>query len=197
MYHVAITGASGPVMGLRLIEELLHHGKDVGAVVSPDARITMGHELFGGNPVPDTIDEMFKALGKEVKTGQLHEYQPHDFFTPLASGTAPFKAMIIVPCSMKTLAAVAHGYSDSLVTRGADVALKEGRPLILVPRETPLSLVHIENLGAVKRAGADIVMPVPGFYTFPKSVDDVIDFIVGKILNLLDIEHDLFPRWGE
>ncbi len=197
MYHVAITGASGPVMGLRLIEELLHKGKDVGAVVSPDARVTMGYELFGGNPVPDTVDEILKALGKEVKTGRLHEYQPHDYFTPLASGTGKFEALVIVPCSMKTLAAVAHGYGDSLITRGADVALKEGRQLILVPRETPLSLVHIENLGAVKRAGADIVMPVPGFYTFPKSVDDVIDFITGKILNLLDIEHDLFPMWGE
>lgn len=150
-----------------------------------------------GGTVPGTVHEMFDALGKEVNAERLREYSPKDYFTPLASGTAKFKALIIVPCSMKTLAAVAHGYSDSLITRGADVALKEERRLILVPRETPMSLVHIENLASVKRAGAEIVMPVPGFYTHPKTIDDVIDFIVGKILNLLNVDHDLFPPGQE
>lgn len=182
---------------MRLVEELLVQEKNVGVVITPDARVTMGHEIFRGVPVPESISEMFHFLGKEVDTSRLREYAPKDYFSPLASGTSSFTALIVVPCSMKTLAAIAHGYSDSLVTRGADVALKEGRRLILVPRETPLSLIHIENLAAAKRAGADILMPLPGFYTLPKTVDDIIDFIVGKILNLLNIEHDLFPGWGE
>ena len=127
----------------------------------------------------------------------FREFADDDFRASVASGSSKFEAMVIAPCSMKTLSAVANGYANTLITRASDVALKERRKCILIPRETPLSLVHIENLRKVSMAGAIIVPPVPGFYTRPKTIDDVVDFVVGKVLNLLDREHKLFQGWGE
>ena len=127
----------------------------------------------------------------------LSEFNNNDFFAPVASGSTKFKAMVVIPCSMKTLSAIVHGYADSLITRTCDVALKERRRCIIVPRETPLSVVHTRNLHRAALAGIEIVPPVPGFYTRPESVDDVVNFIVGKVLNLLGYDHDLFESWGK
>jgi 4-hydroxy-3-polyprenylbenzoate decarboxylase len=197
MYVVAITGASGSILGLRLMEYLLKYGHEVNAVVSDAAWQTMGHEIFKGEEFLHSLHDVFRLTGSKVDPALLKEYKPGDYFSPAASGTAKFEAVIVAPCSMKTLSAIAHGYSDSLITRAVDVALKEGRRTIVVPRETPMNLIHLENLVAVKRAGAHVVMPVPGFYQRPKTIDDVVDFVVGKILNLLNIDHDIFLPWGQ
>lgn len=197
MIAVAITGASGPILGIRLIEELLNAGETVYAVVSAAAWSVIEHELSytksGAAPLAALLTKRGKASGLKL----LKEFAPHDFFSPLASGSTPFDAMVVAPCSMKTLSAAASGYSDSLITRACDVALKEKRRLILVPRETPLSAIHLENMLKLSRAGAVILPPVMGFYSRPETVDDLIDFITGKVLNLLGIKHSLFRSWEE
>ena len=210
-YIVAITGASGAVIGLRLIEFLLNYGADVAAIVSNAAWTTIRLEVLGLSTEPDIInpeydDErfpignipgLFKALSIEVDTARLKEYGQYDWQAPIASGSSFFDALIVAPCSMKTLSAIANGYSDTLLTRSVDVSLKEGRRTILVPRETPLSLIHLENMVKAKRAGADILPPVLEFYTRPAGIKDLVNFTVGKILNLLNIKHNLFTPWGE
>lgn len=178
---VAISGASGVQYGLRLVELLMASGTEVDLVVSESARRVMELELeFDPEPILNSVTQM---------------YDTKDIGAKIASGTHPSDGMIIVPCSTKTLAAVATGYSQNLIHRAADCMLKENRPLVLVVRETPLSLIHIQNLLTAKQAGATILPASPGFYYQPKSVSDVIDFIVGKILNYFKIDHSLFKPW--
>ena len=192
MYIVTITGASGSILGIRLIEQLLLSGKDVASIVSDSAWKVLAHETG------DTSQSMAYILKQQgIDTGRLKEYNNNDFSSPPSSGTSSFKAVIVAPCSMKTLSGIASGYADTLINRIVDVALKESRKCILIPRETPLNLIHIENMLRIKQAGAEILLPVPGFYTFPETIDDVIDFIIGKTLNLLGIKHQLFQSWGE
>ncbi len=195
MYAVAITGASGSILGIRLAEELLEPGHEVSVVVSEDGWKTLHYEIFRNEQKPKTVKEVLSLRGFTA-TERLREYSEHDFFSPLASGSSRFKAVIVAPASMKTVAAVACGYSSNLITRAVDVALKERRRCVLVPRETPLSSIHLDNMLKARNAGADIVIPVPGFYNFPQTVDDVVNFTVGKILNLLDIENSLIKEWG-
>lgn len=195
MYIAAITGASGAVIGIRLIEELLRKGLSVSAIVSEAGRRTICHEILMGRRT--SASPLKEALNPAVDLKLFREYEPDDWDAPCASGSSDFKAVVAAPCSMRTLAAAAHGCGDSLITRCIDVALKEGRQTVLVPRETPLSLIHLENMVAAKKAGAHILPPVPGFYVHPKTASDVVDFIVGKILSLLGIEHDLYTPWGE
>jgi 4-hydroxy-3-polyprenylbenzoate decarboxylase len=128
--------------------------------------------------------------------GRVTWWEPTNFYSPIASGSHLNQGMIIAPCSMKTAAAVAHGLSASLIERAADVTLKERRPLIVVPRETPLSSIHLENLLALSRAGAHVVAAMPAFYHHPKSIDDLVTFVVGRVLDHLGVPHDLVPRWG-
>ncbi len=194
MYVVAVTGASGAVLGIRLIECLLLAGKHVSAVVSDAGWETISHELKYDKNI--SLSEIIGIRGA-ADTANLVEYSPYSWDAPFASGSSAAEAVIIVPCSMKTLSAAAHGYSDSLITRAVDVSLKEGRKTVIVPRETPVSLIHLENMLALKRAGADIVLPVPGFYTGPAGIDDVVNFITGKILSVLGLEQNLFRPWGE
>lgn len=196
MHIVAITGASGPILGVRLIEELLGAGKDVAVIVSAAAAKVIGHELLDGAAYAG-MKSLLEGRTVARDLSRLTEYADDNLFAPIASGSARFESITVIPTSMKTLAAVAGGHAGSLITRACDVALKERRRCILVARETPLSLVHIENMRAATMAGAIILPSSPGFYAKPRSVDDIVNFIVGKVMGLLDIEHDLFKRWGD
>jgi 4-hydroxy-3-polyprenylbenzoate decarboxylase len=196
VHIVGITGASGAIIGVRLIEELLSNGQSVSAVATDSALLTINHEIVRGNKKISSIKEVFEYRKFSINIEKFTEYSNRDFFAPVASGSARFDSMVIAPCSMKTLSAVANGYSESLLLRAADVSLKENRKTILVPRETPLSLIHLENLLMAKRAGAVILPPVPGFYNHPQTIDDAVNFIVGKILNLLEISNNLIKPWG-
>ena len=178
---IGITGASGVQYGIRLAE-VLQGRAETYLITTKTARQIIEIES----------DTSISAVEKLA----THVPDEHDFTSPVASGSYLFDAMVIVPCSMKTLASVASGISDTLITRTADVCLKEGRKLILVPRETPLSLIHIENMLRAKRAGAVILPACPGFYPKPGSIGDVVDIIVGRILDMLGIEHELYERWG-
>jgi len=197
MIVVGISGASGPIMGIRLIEELLNSNERVAAIVSPAAGQIIEYEMLHEKEPFTSLKELLLKRGFSDNHHLLSEFKNHDFFAPVASGSAKFEAMVVMPCSMKTLSAIVHGYADSLITRACDVALKERRRCIIVPRETPLSVVHTENLHKAALSGIEIVPPVPGFYTRPESLDDVINFVVGKVLNLLNRRHDLFESWGE
>lgn len=183
-------------MGVRLIEELLNAGDQVTGLVSEHAWPIIAHELSYVRTGKAPLKTLLQNRGVALNLDRLAEFDDSDFFSPVASGSSRFEAMIVIPSSMKTLSAIANGYADTLITRTADVALKEKRHCIIVPRETPLSLIHIENLRRAALAGASIVPPVPGFYTRPQTIDDVVNFIVGKVLNLLGREHTLFPSWG-
>lgn len=184
-YIICITGASGVIYGLRLIKYLKEITKSqVNVVISKAGRKVIEYE------VERSEYEYYMNFADQV-------YSEEDIDAPIASGSNLFKAVIIAPCSMKTLAAIAHGYSNNLITRVADVALKEKRKLILVIRETPLNLIHIRNMYIVAKAGAIILPACPGFYHKPKTVNDLVDFIIGKILDLLEIEHSLYKRWKE
>ena len=197
MIVVGISGASGPIMGIRFIEELLNSNERVAAIVSQAAGQIIEYEMLNEKESFTSLKALLLKRGLSGNHNLLSEFENHDFFTPVASGSASFEAMVVMPCSMKTLSAIVHGYADSLITRACDVALKEKRRCIIVPRETPLSVVHTENLHKAALAGIEIVPPVPGFYTRPESLDDVINFVVGKVLNLLGRRHDLFESWGK
>jgi len=197
MIVVAISGASGPIMGVRLIEYLLNSGEKVAAIVSRPARQIIEYEILREKAPFSSLKELLVKRGLSNNYDLLSEFKNDDFFAPVASGSTRFEAVVVIPCSMKTLSAIVHGYADTLITRTCDVALKEKRRCIIVPRETPLSVVHTENIHKAALAGVEIVPPVPGFYTRPESVDDVVNFVVGKVLNLLDREHDLFESWGK
>ena len=197
MIIVALTGASGPILGIRLIEELLKMDESVTGITSRGSIGIMEYELScsisNDFPLTMMLEQRRNVPGFEKFT----EYGEKDFQAPCASGSSAFEAIVVAPCSMKSLSAIANGYADNLITRACDVALKEKRKCLIVPRETPFNLIHIENIKKVMLAGAVIVPPVPGFYTKPQTVDDIIDFIVGKILNLLGKKHLLFKGWGE
>lgn len=197
MIVVAISGASGPIMGVRLIEELLNSEEKVTAIVSQPARQIIEYEILREKISFSSLKELLAKRGLSGNYDLLSEFKNNDFFAPVASGSTRFEAMVVIPCSMKTLSAIVHGYANSLITRTCDVALKEKRRCIIVPRETPLSVVHTENIHRAALVGIEIVPPVPGFYTRPESVDDVVNFVVGKVLNLLGREHDLFESWGK
>jgi len=194
---LALTGASGLPYAMRLLECLLQGGQRVDLVYSQAAQIVAKQELdfvFPSRP-QDAEIVLLERLGKF--SGELRVFGRDDWFAPMASGSNPGDAMVICPCTMGTLAAVSTGLSDDLITRAADVMLKEGRPLILVPRETPLSAIHLENMLRLSRAGATILPPNPGFYYHPKSVQDLVDFVVARILDHLGVDHTLVERWGQ
>lgn len=194
---LALTGASGLPYAMRLLECLLQRGCHVHLVYSQAAQIVAKQELdfVLPNRPQDAEKILVERLGKI--SGELRVFGRDDWFAPMASGSNPGDAMVICPCTMGTLAAVAVGLSDDLITRAADVMLKEKRPLILVPRETPFSAIHLKNMLELSHAGAVILPPNPGFYYHPQSVQDLVDFVVAKILDHLGVEHKLVKRWGE
>jgi len=194
---LAFTGASGLPYGLRLLECLLAAERRVYLLYSPAAQIVAKQESDLTLPSQPREATRFFAERHGAREGQLTVFGREDWLSPVASGSNPADAMAICPCSMGTLGAIAGGLADNLIERAADVMLKERRPLVLVPRETPLSAIHLENMLKLVRAGAVIVPPAPGFYDRPQSVADLVDFVVARVLDQLGVAHALGPRWGE
>ncbi len=193
---VAITGASGSVYGLRLSEELLDAGCRVTLLLSRSGLDVLRYET--GLEWEGSASQR-QALMRDYFSGtrKLEHFDEKDLFAPVASGSSAPDAVVVAPCSMGSAGRMAAGASETLIERVADVALKERRELILVPRETPLSQIHLENLLKLSRAGAHILPAMPGFYHRPHRIEELVDFVVGKILDSLDVEHRLFQRWGE
>lgn len=195
-YTVAITGASGSIYGKRLLNELLKRDFTVSLVISDPGKLVIKRELgftFNDN---DASVEIAGWLGMLDKASQLKYYRDDNLMAPICSGSHITSAMVIMPCSMATLSSIANGISSSLIERAADVMLKESRVLVIVPRETPLSRIHLTNLLKVQEAGARVVPAMPAFYSNPKTIEDIVDFVVGKVLDQLGVEHELFTRWG-
>lgn len=194
---VAFTGASGLPYGMRLVECLLAAGVKVQLLYSPAAQVVAKQEMGFTLPSrPAEVEAEFTARFNAA-AGQLRVYGQQEWFAPLASGSNPPDAYVICPCTMGTLAKVAAGMADDLISRAADVVLKEGRKLILVPRESPFSVIHLENMLRLARAGAVILPPNPGFYHHPQDINGVVDFVVARILDQLGVAHQLMARWGE
>ncbi|MDV6319889.1 flavin prenyltransferase UbiX [Chromohalobacter sp. HP20-39] len=194
---VALTGASGAQYGLRLIDCLVAARHQVLVLISKAAQMVIATETDVS--LPSNPERLSVALTERsgAAPGQIRCFGREDWMAPVASGSGAPSAMVICPCSTGTLSAVATGASNNLIERAADVALKERRQLILVPRETPFSAIHLEHMLTLTRMGAVILPAAPGFYHRPQTLDDMIDFIVARILNQLGIAHTLMPRWGE
>ena len=194
---LAFTGASGMPYGLRLLECLLAADCRVWLCYSPAAQIVAKQEC--DLVLPTQPREATRLLGTRynAREGCLTVFGCDDWNAPAASGSNPADAMAICPCTMGALGAIAGGLADNLIERAADVMLKERRPLVLVPRETPLSAIHLENMLKLSRAGVAIVPPAPGFYDRPETIGDLVDFVVARILDQLGVAHRLGPRWGE
>ncbi len=193
---VAITGASGAAYALQLIRHLVKADVPQHILLSNAARIVLKQEVE--LELPEDANETAAALSThlDVSASMIHCYGLADWFSPVASGSAGIKKMVIVPCSMGTLGRVAVGISDNLIERAADVILKEGRQLILVPRETPLSTIHLENMLKLSRMGASIIPAMPGFYHRPHSLEEIVDFMVDRVLDHLNIPNVDGKRWG-
>lgn len=192
---VAITGASGALYAVRTLAALLERECHVELIVTEYGRRLLHDELGDGATVDKLADYLAARYGDGVKKGSFTLYSNRDLGAKLASGSQGCDAMAIVPCSMKTLAAVAHGLSRTLVERAADVMLKERRTLVIVPRETPMSLPQLRNMVLCAEAGAMMLPAMPAFYQMPKTLDDLADFMAGKILSALGFEHELYPAW--
>lgn len=196
---LAITGASGGVYGLKLCEELISAGRELTLLISKAGFQVLKEETgldWQGEAAEVTakVREYFDGSGEACFAPAY--FADDDFMAPFASGSSAPAAMVICPCTMGTVGRIASGLSSTLIERTADVMLKERRPLVLVPRETPLSEIHLENLLKLARVGARIVPAMPAFYHRPESVDDLVNFVVGKVMDQLGVEHSLFKRWG-
>ena len=190
---LGITGASGAPYAARLLSALGEAGCEIGLAISDAGVQVLGAELWGDMSLSrQEVTERLTAGIEGVTAAGLRDYS-----TPYASGSARVDGYVVCPCSMSTAASIAAGAMANLIHRAASVALKEGRRLVLVPRETPLSLIHLENLLRLRRAGATIVFAAPGFYHAPQTVDDLVNFVVGRCLDQLGIEQKLVRRWGE
>lgn len=193
---LALTGASGAQYGLRLLEQLLAAQCHVYLMISRAAQVVIRRETDYALPDDFAQQQAWIERTFRPQPGQLELFSREDWFAPVASGSSPIDAMVVCPASGGTIAALAHGASNNLIERAGDVALKERWPLIIVPRETPYSQVHLENMLKLTRMGAVILPASPGFYQNPSSVNDLVDFIVARILDQLNIDQTLLPRWG-
>lgn len=178
---VGISGASGVIYGVRFLEVAKTLDLETHLVLSPAASVTLSLETT--------------VTTKYVESLATYAYRFRDIAATLASGSYPIDAMVVIPCSMKTLGGIAHGYADNLLIRAAEVTLKERRPLVLVPRETPLSLIHLRNLLTAAEAGAIILPAMPGFYHRPETMNELVDHVVGKVFDVLKVNHRLYERW--
>lgn len=194
---LAMTGASGAPYAVRLLEVLLRGGHEVHLLISPSGQAVIRQELgLQVNLQQFDLKQLLPNIPAAELSGKLHYHHHNDYFTPVASGSFLTRGMIVCPCSGSTLSGIAHGSSQNLVQRAADVHLKEKRKLIVVPRETPLSLIYLDNLRKLAEAGAVILPAMPGWYHGVHDLQDLIDFIVARILDQLGIEHQLMKRWG-
>jgi len=195
-YIVAISGASGTPYALRLLQVLIKGSHSVFLSISGDGLSILKDET--GLMLKGSETDIQFALEKhlDAKEGQISYFDEDNMYAVIASGSNKVDAMVVIPCSMKTLSAIAHGYASTLIERAADVTLKEQRKLIIVPRETPLSTIHLRNMLTLSELGCSIIPAMPAFYHHPKKITDMVDFIVGRVLDSLGIENDLSPRWG-
>lgn len=191
---VGITGASGVVYAVRLVRVLLEQGRTIHLIVSDPARLVMREELD-----LDTVNlknpACLERLFGSFPAGRLVVHSNRDYTAPVASGSFPVDGMVIIPCTMGTLGAIASGATQNLIHRAAECIMKEGRRLVLVPRETPLSAIHLENMLKLARLGVRIVPAMPGFYSGVTRLEEAVDFMAGKVLDQMDIMHTLYPRW--
>ncbi|MBI4683383.1 MAG: UbiX family flavin prenyltransferase [Nitrospirae bacterium] len=193
-FIVAISGASGAIYGIRLVEELRKAADTVHLCVTGTAFSIIKTETgidWLGKSEPETE----KKIQKHYSSKKIKYYSETNLAAPIASGSFITNGMFIVPCSMKTLSGIANGYADNLIVRAADVSLKEGRGLIISPREMPFNAIHLENMLKLSRLGVKIAPPVPAFYQKPKDLNDIVEFVVGKILDAGGVKHNLFKRW--
>jgi len=192
---VAICGASGSIYGIRLLKALLKNPVNIYLIISSAGYKVLEHETgYNG----ESFSSFLKDKGITFnKNAYLYTHDQDDFFAPPASGSFRNDGMVIAPCSMKTLGAIAAGIADNLIHRAADVNLKEKRPLILLPRETPLNIIHLKNMYVAAKAGATIMPPSPSFYSNPQNISDLVDSVIARILDHLKIEHDLVKEWGD
>lgn len=194
---VAITGASGVIYAVRLLRYFLTHAYEVDFIISDAGKINFKVEMDWDLDKKGIVEFLKNKFGHDIDKGKLREWPVQAIAAPMASGSMRRLGMVVVPCSMKTLSGIAHGASTNLIERAADVALKENFPLIIVPRETPMNSIQIENMLTLSKAGARIVPAMPAFYQKPQSIDDIADFIVARILHMLGIDdHELFQPWG-
>ena len=194
-FAVGVTGASGALYATRTIAALLERGCHLEIVFTDFGRRLLRDELGEAASVERLADFLAGRHGEGTRAGSFVVHSNRDLGAPIASGSHHCGGMVVVPCSMKTLAGIAHGLSRSLVERAADVMLKEKRPLVVVPRETPMSLPQLRNMVLCAEAGATVLPAMPAFYQGPTSFDDLADFMAGKILGALGLDHDLYPAW--
>ena len=194
---LAVTGASGVQYGLRLLDCLVQEEREVHFLISKAAQLVLATETDVTLPAKPQAMQTFLTEYTGAAPGQIRVFGKEDWMAPAASGSSAPSAMVVVPCSTGTLSAIATGACNNLIERAADVALKERRQLILVPRETPYSSIHLEYMLKLSNMGVTILPASPGFYQKPQSVEDLVDFIVARILNCLNIPQDMLPRWGE
>ena len=194
---LAITGASGAPYAVRLLNELIRQGEAVDVMISAPGQIVLDMET--SLRLPGRRAEIQRVLSEQCGAGegQLRVFGREEWSAPLASGSNAPRAMVVCPCTTGTLASIAAGASGNLIERAADVTIKEGRKLLLVPRETPFSAIHLENMLKLARLGVVILPLIPGFYQRPASIDDLVDFVVARILDQLGVDNDLAPRWGD
>ena len=190
---LGITGASGSIYAERLLQALVNIVPRVYVCVSENGAQVLRYELAGENAL---LKQVIDEKPPEHLREKIRVFKSNDLFAPVASGSSAPTDMVLLPCSMGTLGRIAHGVSSNLIERAADVVLKQKRRLILCPRETPLHLIHLRNMTTLAEAGAMLIPPMPAFYQKPKSVDDMVDFVVGRVLEGLEIPHELYQRWN-
>lgn len=198
-YALGITGGSGAPYALRLLDQLVLAGHEVHVILSPAGEKVLQLEtgIALGKSLRDKQDALVRAVEADGKPGRLRVFDHGNLAAPISSGSFPCAGMAVVPCSTGSLGRIAAGISSNLIERAADVMLKERRTLVLVPRETPLSAIHLRNMLTLREAGADILPAMPAFYHKPKTISDLVDMIVGRILDRLGVDNTLFFRWGK
>jgi len=196
-YTIAITGASGSIYGIRLLKYLLEKGHNVYLTITKEGSLILKEEVGFDWQEQQIEEETEKEIKRDLKLKEanLHYFSEDNLSAPISSGSAKVDAMVVIPCSMKALSGIAHGYANNLVERAADVIIKEGRTLILVPRETPLNSIHLRNMLILSEMGVKIIPAMPAFYSDPKNINDLVDFVAGKVLDSLCVENNLFKRW--